>query len=105
MVQLCNTKADFYRRVFPRAVKADGAPVFTHGNFRRQNVFSALMGAFALVNWATSGWYPPYWEYTMEMFACGNWSDNWHAFVGRILDEYPEFMSIHMMILDMWGGD
>lgn len=81
-------KADFYRRVFPRAVKGDGASVFTHGGFRRENVIVRRDGSIALVNWATSGWYPSYWEYTMAMFACGNWEDNWHAFVGRIFDEY-----------------
>lgn len=96
-------KADFYRRVLPQALKGDNAPVFTHGDFQRKNVIILPDGSIALVDWAESGRYPSYWEYATAIFACGSWFDNWHAFLGRILDEYPtEFAWMHMRI-EMWG--
>lgn len=39
-------------------------PVFTHGDLSSSNILVKDDKVVGIVDWETSGWYPPYWEYT-----------------------------------------
>ncbi|KAF7550153.1 hypothetical protein G7046_g8108 [Stylonectria norvegica] len=97
-------KAEYYRRVLPKALQGNGEPAFTHGDLQRKNVIICPDGGVAIVDWAASGWYPSYWEYATAMFACGNWRDDWHVYLAKILDEYPnQFAWMKTLRIEMWG--
>ncbi len=42
-----------------------------------------------IIDWATAGWYPVYWEYANAMLAAADWKDDWHVYLAQILDEFP----------------
>lgn len=39
-------------------------PVFTHGDLSSLNILARGDDIVGIVDWETTGWYPPYWEYT-----------------------------------------
>jgi hypothetical protein len=39
-------------------------PVFTHGDLSSLNILVQGDEVVGIIDWETSGWYPPYWEYT-----------------------------------------
>ncbi|KAI1254016.1 hypothetical protein MGN70_004411 [Eutypa lata] len=96
-------KTQFYSRVLPMVLQGH-KPVFTHGDFQKKNVVIAENGTPVLIDWETAGWFPEYWEYALSMFACGAWEDDWHAYVAKILDEYPnEFAWFDMLRRELWS--
>lgn len=42
-----------------------------------------------VIDWATSGWYPSFWEYSTTLYACGGWRDDWPAYVPEMMEEFP----------------
>ena len=109
-------KVAYYRRVLPKVLlnssgssdKGGGGdcdiPVFTHGDFQRRNIVVRVDGSLMIVDWASAGFYPAYWEYATAMFAAGGWGDDWHAYVARILDEFPnEYLWLQDVRLEMWS--
>lgn len=96
-------KAEFYRRVPPVVLKGHG-PVFSHADFQRKNIMIKADGTLFIIDWETAGWYPTYWEYTLAMFTCGRWDDDWHVWVARILDEFPnEYARVDMLRRELWS--
>lgn len=96
-------RVNYYRRVLPRILKNGEGNIFSHGDLQRKNIIIQPDGSDVLVDWATGGWYPSYWEYAMAMVACGNWKDDWHAYLAKILDEYPnQYVWINTMRLELW---
>ncbi|KAH7140893.1 kinase-like domain-containing protein [Dactylonectria macrodidyma] len=107
-LQDCGTimqqKADYYSRVLPKVLRGSDKPVFTYAKFKPNNVIIRPGGDVVIVDWATAGWYPSYWEYGISMFACGDWKDDWHAYVAEILEEFPShYVWVLMLRLDMWS--
>ncbi|KAK7915270.1 hypothetical protein PG985_012973 [Apiospora marii] len=79
---------EYYRYVLPQVLQS-GRSVFTHGDLQRKNVvIREEDGEVVLIDWESAGWYPGWWEFYATMFCC-RWKDDWHLWVGRILDEYP----------------
>ena len=96
-------KAEFYRRVLPQVLRNHN-PIFTHADFQRKNVMIRTDGTLVIIDWETAGWYPGYWEYTLAMFTCGRWDDDWHIWVAKILDEYPnEYAWMDMLRRELWS--
>ena len=60
--------------------------VFTHGDLHRRNIIIQGDGAVAVIDWAWAGWYPSFWEYGNAIWACLGFEDDWHAWVGKILE-------------------
>ncbi|KAG9241587.1 kinase-like domain-containing protein [Calycina marina] len=96
-------KAEFYRRILPLVLK-DHNPVFSHADVQRKNIMMRNDGGLVIIDWETAGWYPSYWEYTLAIFTCGRWDDDWHVWVPRILDEYPnEYAWMDMLRRELWS--
>jgi hypothetical protein len=110
-------KAVFYERALPQVLH-NHRPIFTHGDLQRKNILveglpSALDAdnvteggdlKIALLDWETAGWYPSYWEYSRAMLGCGRWDDDWHFWLGKILDEYlTEWAWVDMMLKELWS--
>ncbi|KAM0417217.1 hypothetical protein ACHAPT_012794 [Fusarium lateritium] len=81
-------KTEYYRRALPKALEGTGDPVFTHNDLQRKNIIVRPGGGVVITGWASSGWYPSYWEYATAIHLC-NWKDEWHEYVGKILEEFP----------------
>ncbi|KAJ2895264.1 phosphotransferase enzyme family protein [Zalerion maritima] len=95
-------KAEFYRHTLP-SVLHDHPPVFTHGDFQRENIIVKDNGTLVMINWEAAGWYPTFWEYSMAMFYC-RWDDDWHSWVPRVLDEYlNEYAWMNMIFQELWS--
>jgi hypothetical protein len=82
-------KASYYRHVLPRVLRADGKPTFTHAGLQTKNIMLRPDGTIVILDWHTAGWYPRYWEYAAAMFSCGRWAEDFHAWIPKFLDEYP----------------
>jgi aminoglycoside phosphotransferase len=96
-------KAEFYRRILPVALHSH-KPVFSHADFQRKNIMMRNDGGIVVIDWETAGWYPSYWEYTLANFTCDSWDDDWHVWVGKILDEYPnEYAWMDMLRRELWS--
>ncbi|ATY63751.1 phosphotransferase enzyme family [Cordyceps militaris] len=96
-------KASYYRLVLPQAFKGDNQPVFTHGDLQPKNIMLQPDGCIAIVDWATSGWYPVYWEYAIAVCTHRGWSNDWPAHIGLFLDEYPNhFAWMSRLRMDRW---
>ncbi|CAG8962050.1 hypothetical protein HYFRA_00005092 [Hymenoscyphus fraxineus] len=109
-------KAVFYERTLPQ-VLCDHPPVFTHGDLQRKNIIISRLpnvdedGSMVdeelevvLLDWEVSGWYPSYWEHSRAMQGCGRFEDDWHYWLGQIVDEYlKEWAWVNMMFLELWS--
>jgi len=110
-------KAVFYERALPQ-VLCNHAPTFTHGDLQRKNmIINHLPNVdengvvvnddeveVVLLDWEASGWYPSYWEYSRGMQGCGHFEDDWHYWLGQIVDEYlKEWAWANMMFLELWS--
>lgn len=89
--------SDYLARHLSSALR-DHPPVFTHGDLYRENVLvrkavspvtkEEEYEVAALVDWEMAGWYPSYWEYA-HIFPLLQWTDDWPAYVEKILDPLP----------------
>ncbi|KAF4615580.1 hypothetical protein G7Y89_g15293 [Cudoniella acicularis] len=109
-------KAAFYERTLPQ-VLYNHPPTFTHGDLQRKNIIITRIPnvdesgtvvddevEVVLLDWEVSGWYPSYWEYSRAMQGCGHFEDDWHYWLGQILDEYlKEWAWANMMFLELWS--
>ncbi|KAI0433406.1 hypothetical protein F5Y09DRAFT_328963 [Xylaria sp. FL1042] len=84
--------------------KADYYCLFTHGDFQRKNIMIGSGGRVAILDWAFSGWYPTWWEYSITITGCGAWKDDWHSYIPKVLDEFPsQHVWLHLLRLEMWS--
>ena len=96
-------KAEYYRRVLPQVLR-NHKPIFQHADLQRKNIMIRDDGTLVIIDWETAGWYPSYWEYSLAIFACGRWDDDWHIWVAKILDEYlNEFAWMDMIRRELWS--
>ncbi|ATY66340.1 phosphotransferase enzyme family [Cordyceps militaris] len=96
-------KATFLRRMLPSVLK-DHVAVFTHGDLQRKNVMIKSDNSIVLIDWEAAGWYPEYWEYASATVAAGAWKDDWHEYLSKVLNEYPnEYSWFDMFIRDLWS--
>ncbi|PWY83202.1 hypothetical protein BO94DRAFT_536673 [Aspergillus sclerotioniger CBS 115572] len=89
--------SDYLARHLPSALR-NHPPMFTHGDLYRENVLvrktvdsvtnEEAYEVAALVDWEAAGWYPSYWEYA-HIFPLLQWTDDWPAYVEKILDPLP----------------
>lgn len=80
-------RVEFYRHAFPAVFKGH-KPVFTHGDFQRENIMVKRIPSPAsaevqdskanddtfevvIIDWENSGWYPEYWESALALVSCG----------------------------------
>ncbi|KAF2647146.1 hypothetical protein K491DRAFT_709319 [Lophiostoma macrostomum CBS 122681] len=56
----------------------------------------------AIIDWEFSGWYPPYWEYTVAWFGKQT-RTGWRDMLHSILDAYPEELEIERTRNKWWG--
>ena len=97
-------RADYFRRVLPQVLRGSGVSVFTHNDLQRKNIVIRPDGGAVIVDFGASGWYPSYWEYATAMFAFEAQKDDWHVYVGKILEEYPNHYAwMNILRLEMWG--
>ncbi|KAE9380835.1 phosphotransferase enzyme family protein [Stipitochalara longipes BDJ] len=95
-------KSEYYSRILPLVLR-NHAPVFSHGDFQRKNIVVRNDGTLVMIDWEAAGWYPSFWEYAMTLFAC-RWDDDWHSWVVKILDEYPnEYAWMNMLLREIWS--
>ncbi|UPK91372.1 hypothetical protein LCI18_002307 [Fusarium solani-melongenae] len=96
-------KTDYYRRVLPTALKGNNDSVFTHNDLRRKNILISNDGTVVLLGWAYAGWYPSYWDYAKAIHHC-DWRDDWHEYIGLILEEYPNQVPwVSTLRNDLWN--
>ncbi|KAM5362224.1 hypothetical protein ACJZ2D_012664 [Fusarium nematophilum] len=97
-------KAAYYRRVLPKVFRGTGEPIFTHADFQRKNVMLRPDGRVVMVDWATAGWYPSFWESALATFGCGYFADDCHTYLPQILDESPNHSAwMSTLYLEMWS--
>ncbi|KAI1313181.1 kinase-like protein [Xylaria venustula] len=95
-------KAEYYRHVLPHVLQGNGKPVFTHGDLQRNNIMVGSEGKVMIIDWATSGWYPIWWEYAMAMQA-SRWDDDWHRYTPKWMSEFPNHYAwLHMLLSEIW---
>ncbi|KAG5977799.1 hypothetical protein E4U56_006918 [Claviceps arundinis] len=95
-------KANFYRRVLPLVLR-ENSIVFSHGNLRRKNIMLKPDGQPVLIGWKAAGWYPAYWEHVIVMFWDWGTEDDWHEYLPRIMEEYPnEYVWFDMIRNELW---
>ena len=78
-------------------------PVFTHGDLSSLNILVRGDDVVGIIDWETSGWYPPYWEYTT---ACNVNPRNyfWSDEIDKFLEPMPT--ELHMeQIREKYYGD
>lgn len=94
----------FYRRVLPVVFRGNGDPVFTHADFQLKNVMLRPDGRVVVVDWATSGWYPSYWEYALATYSCGLWNNDWHKYIAQVLEEFPnQYSWMATLRTELWA--
>jgi hypothetical protein len=60
--------------------------IFTHADLNRRNIMVRDGRVVAIIDWAYSGWYPEYWEYTKAFY---NWvGEEWEDSLAMYLDNY-----------------
>jgi phosphotransferase family enzyme len=60
--------------------------VFTHADLNPRNIMVRNGRVVAIIDWAYSGWYPEYWEYTKAFY---NWvGEEWEDYLSMYLDNY-----------------
>lgn len=96
-------RAAYYRHVLPQVLHGDGRPRFTHADLQTKNIMLQPDGGLVILDWQSAGWYPRYWEYAVAIFGCGWWADDFHSWVPRILDEYPnEYLWLANLRTFLW---
>ena len=76
--------------------------VFTHGDLNPSNILVREGEVVAIIDWAFSGWYPEYWEYTSAW--CGNITrKTWQEVLPNFLEEYPEALKMEITRQQCWG--
>ncbi|KAJ3499406.1 hypothetical protein NLG97_g347 [Lecanicillium saksenae] len=96
-------KAKFLSRMLPSALR-DHTAVFTHGDLQRKNIIIKSDKSIVVIDWEAAGWYPEYWEYASATVAAASWKDDWHEYLSKVLDEYPnEYAWFDMIIRDLWS--
>lgn len=97
-------KVNYYRQVLPTALRGTNEPVFTHNDLRRKNILIREDGTMVILGWAAAGWYPAYWDYTKAMHLC-DWQDDWHDYIGEILEEFPnQYPWMSMLRTGLWSS-
>lgn len=97
-------RVDLYKRILPKVLGGEASPVFTHNDMQRKNIMLTSEKNVVLLDWATAGWYPPYWEYAAAMYAARPWEDDWHAWIAEIMDEFPnQFLWMQTLRIEMWS--
>lgn len=96
-------RTHYYQHVLPHHLRGNGSPVFTHNDFQRKNIIIKPDEALVIIDWEFASWHPTYWEYASAIFANGGWNDDWHQYVGMVLDEYPnQALWLATMKREMW---
>ncbi|KGQ10237.1 hypothetical protein BBAD15_g4413 [Beauveria bassiana D1-5] len=96
-------KAAYYRQVLSKVFKGNGQPVFTHADLQLKNIMLQPDGRIVIIDWAASGWYPVYWEYSVAVCAHKGWLSDWHTYIGLFLDEYPNhFAWMSRLRMERW---
>ncbi|KGQ12560.1 hypothetical protein BBAD15_g1699 [Beauveria bassiana D1-5] len=71
---------------------------------RRRNIVMRGDKTLVVIDWEAAGWYPEYWEYVLATITAASWKDDWHEYLAKILDEYPnEYAWFDMMIREIWS--
>ncbi|KAK6385490.1 hypothetical protein LTS17_001058 [Exophiala oligosperma] len=78
------------------------SPVLTHGDLSSLNIMVHKGDITGIIDWETSGWWPPYWEYTTahqvnprNMF--------WGEHIDQFLDPWPEALKMEK-IRQRWAS-
>lgn len=96
-------KARYYQHVLPSVLRGNGSPVFTHNDFQRKNVIVQPDGTPVIIDWEFASWLPIYWEFSTAIYCNGGWNDDWHEYIGMVLDEYPtQSLWLSTMRNEMW---
>jgi len=76
-------------------------PVFTHGDLTAFNIMAQGDTVTAIVDWATAGWWPFYWEYCTAQLSSLNplWSDAVDGFI----EPCPQDYCMDMLRRRFWG--
>ncbi|KAK6814169.1 hypothetical protein RU639_010108 [Aspergillus parasiticus] len=61
--------------------------VFTHGDFRPQNIMVKDGNVTGIIDWELSGWYPEYWEFAKAL-NIWRWQNDWGDYLLDILQPY-----------------
>ncbi len=61
---------------------------FTHNQMRPKNILFKDGHISAIINWAHSGWFPEYWEYTTAMTTYNRRQD-WNAILDNAIGRPP----------------
>jgi aminoglycoside phosphotransferase (APT) family kinase protein len=76
-------------------------PVFTHADLNLSNIIVRDGRLVGIIDWAFSGWYPSYWEYTAA--CCTAATTEWKNHLGVFLDPWPEELEMEITRNGYWG--
>ncbi|KAK3317915.1 kinase-like domain-containing protein [Apodospora peruviana] len=90
------------------AARQDGpwpeGSVFTHADLNPCNVLLRGDEVVGIIDWAFSGWYPHYWEYTSAWHGNALRPD-WQALLDRILERQPDEVIKMEKTRQKWWGE
>ncbi len=85
-----NERANFFEAGLSATLRGQKA-VFTHADLNFGNIVVPHDGGpVVVIDWAFSGWYPACWETTMALFSSVGFSDDRHAWIGKITGDYMQ---------------
>jgi len=97
-----NQEANDLRNMVAKQEGQWQSPVFTHCDLNPSNIIISRDKVVGIIDWEFSGWYPPYWEYTVAWF--GNQTrTGWRDILHSILDAYPEELEMERTRNKWWG--
>ncbi|KAE8323655.1 kinase-like protein [Aspergillus sergii] len=71
--------------------------VFTHGDFRPQNIMVEDGNVTGIIDWELSGWYPEYWEFANAL-NIWRWQNDWGDYLLDILQPYYAERSFYLFV-------
>jgi len=63
---------------------------FTHADLSSFNILVRDDRVIAIIDWATSGWYPAYWEFTTAITMVNPQNTFWGGYVDKFLERFPQ---------------
>ena len=80
-----------------------GRPVFTHGDLSSLNILLRGDEIVGIIDWETSGWYPPYWEYTCASQVNPR-NSFWEDHLDNFLEPFPNALRMEKVRQKWWGA-
>lgn len=95
-------EADDLRAMIAKQEGQWSLPIFTHCDLNPFNILVSGDKIVGIIDWESSGWYPPYWEFTTAWFGNRTRAE-WQGILHSLLHAYPEELEMERTRNKWWG--